>query len=244
MKAIEKLPDRALVPFDIDFRDWELHRAILQEVLGASPPAHILDVGGGNGRHLDQLLALFPEARGDLVDNSPKMLRGNAPHPRKTLHQLSGEELSVASFEVRFDLITVNVLLHHLVAPSYQECRRNCLELLVKLTQLLAPEGHLVVHEQCYRARWPWLYSPGKVIHRISSIRSWPLSSLIRRLGANTAGVGVAFRSTDGWRELLEEAGLVLERIDPLVIDDFRWYDPFLNIGRCATVLFVGTLPR
>lgn len=243
MRPVEKLSEQALVPFDTDFRDWAGYRRVLEELYPEAGPGRILDVGGGNGRFLDEVLELFPEARGELVDNAPRMLAGNAPHPRKRLRELACEAIRRESFEEPFDLVTVNVLLHHLVAPSYPGCRGHAVALLRQLADLLAPGGRVLVYEQCYRPRSSWLPRPGRAIFQLSSLRIPPLPTLMRFLGANTAGVGVAFRGEEEWVEVLTESGFEVPRREVLEVDTPLWYSPLLNIGRCATVLLVGELP-
>jgi SAM-dependent methyltransferase len=232
------LDDQALEQFDKDFRDWPLYLQILTRTT-ASPVTSVLDVGGGNGVFLDRLLDVFPKAKGVLLDDSSYMLRRNKAHLRKRLLQHSALALSDAFSGERFDLITVNVLLHHLVGSTRRETRTNVQCFLNEARALLVPGGRLVVYEQCYEG-WVPFVEPGSLIFALTSVRSPVLAKLMRRFGANTAGVGVAFRSESGWRRLFVRAGL--ELVENTAIHDDRlrvWRVFLLTIRRVCRRVFV-----
>jgi 2-polyprenyl-3-methyl-5-hydroxy-6-metoxy-1,4-benzoquinol methylase len=104
-------------------------------------PARILDLGGGNGRFLDSLLAALPNARGTLIDISAELLARNVSSPRKEIINGSIADLSGVLAGQMFDIITLNWVLHHLVGRSYEVCRRNVVECLAACAGLLAPAG-------------------------------------------------------------------------------------------------------
>jgi hypothetical protein len=66
------------------------------------------------------------------------------------------------------------------------------------------PRGRLSVFENMYDGL---LIDnlPGRLVYRLTSSRG--LAGLCRRLGANTAGVGVCFRSKRQWERRLGESG-------------------------------------
>src|SRR5215469_2725847 len=74
----------------------------------------ILDLGGGNGRFLDELLECFPGANGVLLDVSESLLSQNKAHSRKQLLKASVDQIP-SLLQEKFDVITINWLLHHLV---------------------------------------------------------------------------------------------------------------------------------
>ena len=78
-----KLSDEQLEAFDNEFRDWPGYERFLREHGSDHPPERILDVGGGNGKFLDRVLEVFPNANGVMMDNA-NIADCNASHPRKT----------------------------------------------------------------------------------------------------------------------------------------------------------------
>ena len=163
-----------------------------------------LDVGGGNGRFADRVLSAYPESRGIVIDNARALIDGNTPHPRKELHCASVESVGDVLDQRRVDIVFVNWVLHHLVARSYRETTRYIDSLLTELRQHMSPRGRLSVFENMYDGL---LIDnlPGRLVYRLTSSRG--LAGLCRRLGANTAGVGVCFRSKRQWERRLGESG-------------------------------------
>lgn len=172
-------------------------------------PRQILDVGGGNGSFIDALLEAFPSAGGVNLDVSRILLDRNAMHPRKELVCASVADAGEILGERRFDVVTLNWLLHHLVGPDYETCRRNCTAILQFCADLLAPSGIIIVAENMFDGFWR-TNVPSRVIYEITRIKQ-PLIAGVARRFFNTAGVGVCFRSERGWRDVFAESGLTID---------------------------------
>lgn len=201
-----QLSDQSLAAFDVDFRDWPPYEILLNTHVPTAQIHNIADVGGGNGLFLDKLLHRYPQAKGVLIDNAPFMLERNRQHPRKQVICCSATELHSHFTEPAFDLITVNVLLHHLIAAEENTTRWNVMQCLTDLRKILRPEAYLVVYEQVFDGFWP-MFDPGTMVYRLTSIKQPMVTSLMHYLGANTAGIGVRFRSRAEWREIFGEVG-------------------------------------
>jgi ubiquinone/menaquinone biosynthesis C-methylase UbiE len=201
------LSDSQTTTFDEDYHSPEelnAKFAHLQSLTG-DRPISILDIGGGNGRFLDSILNRFPNAEGTVLDVSAVLLSRNAPHPRKALLDASVEALPEILNGKRFDIITMNWLLHHLVGPTYPLCAANCIGLLEKCRGLLKPDGVLIVTENMFDG-FGGTNLPSWVIYNITRVRQpW----FVRLSGKffNTAGVGVCFRSQGAWTRLFRQAG-------------------------------------
>lgn len=166
----------------------------------------ILDVGGGNGKFLDGLLTRFPSAEGTLLDISKDLLARNIPHDRKTLTNGSISDVGVLFKGQKFDVITINWVLHHLVGRTYSACLENMQECLREISKLLAPGGVVVIAENMFDG-FAQSNVPSHVIFGITTIRWKPFVRQARRY-FNTAGVGVCFQSGPAWRSILNRAGL------------------------------------
>jgi SAM-dependent methyltransferase len=204
IEKFRKLGALQVKAFDTDY--VEGHRwIVIRNLLERDFPAgnfRFLDVGGGNGRFADRLLAEFPSARGAVLDNSEALLALNTTNDRKTIINDSVENLD--SIADRFDVIFVHWLLHHLVGSSYELTKHNQLATLQTLRKMLAAGGRISVFENMYRG-WLWEELPGWLIYQLTSAKA--IAAMVRRMGANTAGVGVCFRSKNEWRATIENAG-------------------------------------
>lgn len=171
-------------------------------------PRRIVDLGGGDGSVLDHCLEGLPGAEGLLVDLAQVMLDANRPHPRKRLRLGNLADLDTAlADEDPFDLMILNVVLHHCLADDAPSTRALQEDILRAAARRLAPGGTILVLEQVHESPivpdlTPWL------IYRLTRLRL--LAPVVRRLGANTAGVGVLFASTRRLRRLFADAGLEL----------------------------------
>lgn len=194
--------------FDTEYHSAEELRRKVELISCHLPngPRHILDIGGGNGNFIDRLLDTFPEANGVNLDISRVLLSRNMPHPRKELLCASVEQADALLDGRRFDVITLNWLLHHLVGPDYGTCNANCMATLRLCTGLLAPGGIIIVAENMFDGFWK-TNVPSRVIYEITRIREPHFAAAARRY-FNTSGVGVCFRCEHDWRRLFAESGL------------------------------------
>ena len=170
---------------------------------------NILDLGGGNGGFLDTLLGAIPYARATNLDISKHLLGTNKPHPRKSLVHGSIEDLETVAAGERFDLITINWVLHHMVGPTHRACGRNVVAVLESAKRLLKPGGAILVAETV--AQGPFGTDlPGWLVYEITRIKQ-PLWVKIFSKVANTAGVGVCFHAQRAWERLFRKSGLRCE---------------------------------
>jgi hypothetical protein len=75
------------------------------------------------------LLERFPNSDGVLLDVSEALLAQNTSRNRKQLVKASVSEMA-AHFNRKFDLITINWLLHHLVGQTYKVSHYNATSVL------------------------------------------------------------------------------------------------------------------
>src|SRR5262249_20328278 len=100
--------------------------------LNENRPFKLLDLGGGNGLFADQLLARFSKSSVTIVDISSALLTKNNLSNRKELIHGSIENISEIFAGCKFDYITMNWVLHHLVGNSYRLCQENQLNTLIR----------------------------------------------------------------------------------------------------------------
>jgi Methyltransferase domain len=221
---MKQLEDSQLETFDTEYVNEKRWKIIKAQIDKDFPDGDFsfLDVGGGNGVFADQLLEYYPKSRGAVLDNSQLLLSKNVTNSRKTIICDSVENLS--KLETKYDLICFNWLLHHLIGNSYLDTRKNISTAISTVIPLLTDRGRVSIFENMY---------DGLVVDGLPSILIFTLTSskaiagFIKKMGANTAGVGVCFLSQKQWVQVLEKTSLNLLKYS----DDDKWpISPKLNI--------------
>jgi SAM-dependent methyltransferase len=206
--ALPSLSEAQTHAFDVEYVDdslWDIVAPHVQSAL--SPHGRVLDVGGGNGSFLDRLLDVHPTAEGVLIEPSTRLLSSNRSRARKRVLAGTLQEHDLDRLGP-FDLIHFNWVLHHIVSSDYRRTLEAQREALALAARALAPGGRIVVLENV----WTGVLRdevPSRILYALTSSRV--LSPLVRRLGSNTAGVGVAYHSRAGWRSRFVAAGLEMK---------------------------------
>jgi len=235
-QLVEQLSDDQLEVFDtehVNHRRWLPIKRCLDRDF---PDGRFtfLDLGGGNGNFADRLLENYPESSGAVLDNSQLLLNRNKPHPRKRL-VFGGVENLESIVDTQYDVIFFNWILHHLVArSSYSRTRENQRLALRSTLRILTDRGRVSVYEDIYNGL-AIDGAPGWIVYRLTSMRT--VARLLRKLGANTAGVGVCFQSYRQWCAAIERNGFrILDYTnDDLATVPWTW-SALLHVGelRCG----------
>jgi SAM-dependent methyltransferase len=209
--ATDRLTDSQLESFDTEYVSdsrWQPIKACIDRDF-PSGRFSFLDLGGGNGVFADRVLANYPNARGTVLDASELLLSKNTSSSRK--RTVLGDAMTFAPAE-RYDIVFCNWLLHHLVTTGdYQATRRNIAGAIENAVRLLTPNGRLSIYENEYEGFIEGF--PGRAIFEATSSKL--LAGIFRRLGANTAGVGVSFLSHRQWVDVLRSVNAKLASYTP-----------------------------
>jgi SAM-dependent methyltransferase len=159
-------------------------------------PLRVLDVGGGIGTVGILLAEATDDLSVDVVDNSILGRRNFVRHDKVQL--VFGDFLS-AEFTRKYDVIIFRTVLHHILGRSKTETVIRQRAAIDKASAVLADGGRVFVTENFYE---PFIFSDitGEIIYQLTILKG--LAPIFRRLGANTAGEGVRFRSFRGWMDL------------------------------------------
>jgi ubiquinone/menaquinone biosynthesis C-methylase UbiE len=227
--------------FDAEFHSKEELEAkfLLLERLVEGKPFNILDLGGGNGLFVDQLLDRFPNSYATIVDVSACLLARNTSSDRKELIHSAIEHIPDILAGRTFDYITVNWVFHHLIGNSYRACRENCHTTLMQCKELLKPNGLLLVAENMFDG---YLGSnlPSHVIYAITATR-WPWFVRFAKRFFNTAGVGVCFQSRRAWQQMFAQAGFDVVAFQQGLV--WWWLNSFSSFrGMAIHFLFVKSV--
>ena len=181
-----------------------------------------MDIGGGNGVFTDRILMHYPQSEAFLLDNASNLIEINTQHPRKTIILDSVENLENYLNTYDIDIVFINWVLHHLVSDSYQKTRSN----IVNTLTIIKRNKHvkyLSIFENMYNGI---LFDslPSRLIYQITSLKSIKL--LARKMGANTAGIGVSFLSKKMWIKLFSS---IFGEANINAKDFHYWKVPFIR---------------
>ncbi len=160
----------------------------------------VLDVGGGIGL-VGQLLITdgSKKVSVDVVDKSVLAKKNFISH--ENLRLIFDDFLNMPTRN-KYDVIIFRTVLHHIISDTSQSTRKLQNRALSKAYQLLDDGGKIFVVENFYN---PLVSSDltGEMIYQCTRLKA--LAPVFRRLGANTAGEGVRFRSYKSWMEMFDD---------------------------------------
>jgi hypothetical protein len=137
----------------------------------------------------------------DVVDHSVLGRKNFINHERT---RLIFDDFLNARFDCVYDAVIIRTVLHHILGKTEGQTAALQATAIAKARDVLAGDGTLFVTENFYE---PFLFSDltGGMIFQLTRIRF--AAPLFRRLGANTAGEGVRFRSLRRWKRMFHAAG-------------------------------------
>ena len=172
-----------------------------------------LDIGGGIGAFAAQICETVDNCEITVIDNSQVAKENFLSHERMNI-----EFVNFFSFseDKKYDFIVLKTVLHHFIASTDAETKNCQINGLQKCINLLKKDGIILVEENFYEPYFGRDLT-GRLIYSITKIKA--LAKLTRRLGANTAGEGVRFRSFYAWKDIIETLGLTIESC----VQSSRW---------------------
>lgn len=201
-----------------------------------------LDVGGGIGRYAQLICDQVPGCHMVVLDKSELAEEHFVNDTRLEL-----KKADYFSFDAgqRYDFLVFKTVLHHFIADNESNTRELQLRALKKARQLLRPGGLLLIEENFYQGV-VGDDTPGRLIFAVTRQR-W-IENLVRRLGANTAGEGVRFRSIKSWNQILQQEGFTTRSLACSPTWGRTWplwqRLPLLSSGRFQGVLEASVKPQ
>ena len=181
------------------------HFEQLTKFLDAEEINLVADIGGGCGyfaRELNSKTGLRVRVLDTDQESIETCLAANNPNVEARI----GDALDPKSMNDE-DIITFNLILHHLVGRDENETR------ILQKKAIMAWRGnakYLFINEYIYDSLV--YYVSGRIIFEITKSKFLSnicrfISKIIPSFRANTFGVGVRFRAHNEWVELFEECG-------------------------------------
>ena len=217
MSEIKQLSKEQLSQFDRDLMEphakdifWKQLRSSFgtdnQIVL------NVLDIGGGSGSFVDMLIKHMPNIHVTVLDNSEYLLNQNKKSKNKHIVLGSADKIEELFPTQKFDLITINWVLHHLVGKSRKDTIKTIKTVLLQAKGLLTEKGKIAIFENVMNGSFFDTY-PNRLIYFLTSGNIPLLTPFIRKHYFNTAGVGVFFMSHNMLENYFSEVGLQIENL-------------------------------
>jgi SAM-dependent methyltransferase len=221
MDTLNQTSAPAFKPQEVKFVEWSQEAkpgdydiAYIVKALKSinKPEIRVLDVGGGIGSVGRVLAETSDKVHVDVVDNSSLAKKHFLRHAR--LRIVYDDFLNVRT-DKRYDAIIFRTVLHHIIGTSSRKTLEAQHKALAKARDMLADDGKLLIIENFYDPVVSDDIS-GEIIFQCTRLKTF--APIFRRLGANTAGEGVRFRSLKSWLAMfkahrLEVAGdIVMEK--------------------------------
>ncbi len=162
----------------------------------------VADIGGGIGSTAKSLCDALPNAAVNVIDNSQLAKENFITGER---HGLIFENYFKHMPIEKYDVLIFRRVLHHFVANTERETRALQVDALIRAKSCFLNEGGVVFIIENFYEPFIGRDLTGRIIFELTKLKG--PSGVFRRLGANTAGEGVRFRSFGAWKEIFEKCG-------------------------------------
>lgn len=170
-------------------------------------PLRVLDVGGGIGTTALALVHALPHVHVDVIERSDVAKQLAISH--SSIHFTYQDFFDFVP-QQKYDAIVFRTVLHHFIADTQPATHALQQRALLRSKDSLTAGGQLFITENFYE---PFFGkdTTGALIYQITALQS--VQHMVRRLGANTAGEGVRFRSLAAWKNMFAECSLQLDAL-------------------------------
>lgn len=181
----------------------------------------ILDIGGATG-HLAYLMKKHFEQNGAEVyvvdpteyDSWDRSAFGNDVH----FICDTVENLQKIFDDNTFDIIIANRVFHHFIHSSWRKSLKKMDEYMKTIHSLLKNDGLFCVMDHFYNGALIDTAS-SFLIFSLTTIQNPKIANFVKKMGAESAGVGTCFLSEKMWKKKLNKAGfniIKMEKTKPM----------------------------
>jgi ubiquinone/menaquinone biosynthesis C-methylase UbiE len=197
----------------------------------------ILDIGGASGNFALTVKEYFAGINCEVIviDNT-KFETWTEFSNKITFIETSVDNLDTVFKENMFDIIFANRVFHHFVRESWKETVCGMKSIMGKIYKTLKQDGHLCIVDHFFDGMLFDKIS-SKLVYTISSCTFKPILAISKRIGVESAGIGVCFLSYNMWIELLRENNFIIERLKRTDNERMKeWYKKICFLNRRNTL--------
>jgi 2-polyprenyl-3-methyl-5-hydroxy-6-metoxy-1,4-benzoquinol methylase len=167
-----------------------------------------LDIGGGIGKFSEIICQEINNCKITVVDNS--QLAKDSFISSKNVKLNYCDFFQYLGTDEKYDFVILKTVLHHFVDNTSSSTHLKQVKGLTISRNLLKDTGILIIEENFYEPIWGDKIT-GAIIYYLTKLKS--IEKITRKLGANTAGEGVRFRSFNDWKNMLNSLDLEVEEV-------------------------------
>ena len=203
--------------------DWVLQNVKDREHL------KILDIGGGSGffsylvyeyfleKGLNCEVYVIDTMRYDTwVEFSGKV----------TFIEESAEKLGEIFKKETFDIVFAKFVFHHFVKDSWTKSIKCMEEIITQIKYIMKKNSYLCIIDQFYNGLLGDA-SASKMIYSFTTCKIQFLKAIFKKMGAQSAGVGVCFLSKKMWYRLFKLVGFYVVGLEEPLPTKLKWYMHF-----------------
>jgi ubiquinone/menaquinone biosynthesis C-methylase UbiE len=169
---------------------------------------NILDIGGASGYFAMALYEKFLEKKCNIfVIDTTAYDTWQEFNDKINFVKISANNIKEIFKENTFDLIFANRVFHHFVLNSWNKTIKNMFEILDQMKFILKEDGYICINDHYYNG---FLFDKitSLIIYILTSCSLSPVIKLCKKMGAESAGIGVCFLSRKMWCSLFNKIGL------------------------------------
>lgn len=181
----------------------------------------ILDIGGGAGYFSMELLRQVTSHGSNVRDINIYLIDTHRydtwDDGNTCIHFVEGDALDIDLIYqpgFQFDYIFCNMFFHHLLGDSFEksaDLRKICMD---KMKKILKPDGKIGIIDNLNDG-FLWDQVSCRILYFLTTTRNPLIVRLCKKMGSNSAGVGVCMLSRRMWHQLVEGAGMrIIDLVD------------------------------
>jgi len=226
IKKINAFQEQYYEDIDKMASDWLLKRfePTLRKFNG-NGTIKVLDVGGGSGFFSMKIREYFSENNCEIyVLDTTKYKTWNEFSEKVTFIEDSAENIEKTFEDNKFDIVFAKYVFHHFVKNTWKDSIKSMEYIIGQINKVLKNNGRLCIVDQFYNG-YPLDSNASKMIYMFTTCKFPLFPKIFKRLGAQSAGVGVCFLSKKMWLKLLSNNGFGIETLEEPVPTKRKWYE-------------------
>ena len=197
----------------------------------------ILDIGGASGYFALKLKEYYSNIDCDVTVIDSTIFETWEEFSKKiNCIETSVDNIDKIFPENTFDIIFANRVFHHFVRKNWKQTVKGIDEIIKKIHKIIKKNGTICITEHFFDGLLIDSLS-SRVVYALSSNKCKPIIALCKKIGVESAGVGVCFLSKKIWVEKLTSNKFEIENIDESKNERLKkWYIKMLFFNRKNTL--------
>lgn len=197
----------------------------------------ILDIGGASGYFALKLKEYYCDTDCDVtVIDSTVFETWSEFSGRINCIETSVDDIDKIFSENTFDIIFANRVFHHFVRKNWKQTVEGIDEIIKKIHKILKKNGTICITEHFFDG----LFVDGlssRIVYALSSNKCKAIIALCKKIGVESAGVGVCFLSKKTWIKKLTDNKFEIEKIDESKKERLKeWYKKIMFLNKKNTL--------